>query len=205
VHFLQRVQQRRSHSGQPVGPGVPGRHSQLPVDPADQVAASDVANEQVQGMRRLVQPTVAQPVVGQWAAWQMVEFGAGVPALVVPAVVKLPVASELRTTRCAAKIALNRLPSCQAMALHVVGCDLVGDALVAQYRDKPIEQRGRVPGADGRVNAFGLERFPGISDKRGRASELANPEDQLRGVIQRRTILCLRATTRTRELDGAWG
>jgi hypothetical protein len=55
------------------------------------------------------------------------------------------------------------------------------------------------------MNAFGLERFTGISDKRGRASEVANPQDQLRGVIQRRTILCLGATTRTRELDGAGG
>ena len=205
VDLFQRLDQRRSHSGQPVGPGLPGSGIQPPVEPADEITVGNVANEQMQRVGGLVQPTVAQPVVGQWAAWQMVEFGAGVPALVVPAVVKLPVASELRTTRCAAKIALNRLPSCQAMALHVVGCDLVGDALVAQYRDKPIEQRGRIPGADGRMNAFGLERFTGISDKRGRASEVANPQDQLRGVIQRRTILCLRATTRTRELDGAWG
>jgi hypothetical protein len=30
------------------GPGLPGGHSQPPVDPADQVAASNVANEQMQ-------------------------------------------------------------------------------------------------------------------------------------------------------------
>jgi hypothetical protein len=138
-------------------------------------------------------------------AVSLIGLGAGVPALVVPAVVKMPVAFELRAARGAAQIACNDLPGCPAVALHVVEGDLVGDALVAQYRDKPIEQRGRIPGADGRMNAFGLERFTGISDKRGRASEVANPQDQLRGVIQRRTILCLRATTRTRELDGAWG
>jgi hypothetical protein len=203
VDLFQRVERCRSHSGQPVGPGLLGGRIQASVDPADEVAACNVADEQVQGVRRLVQPTVTQPVIGQWAAWQMVEFGAGVPGLAVPAAVKLPVASELRTTRCAAKIALNRLPSCQAMALHVVGRDLVGDALVAQYRDKPIEQRGRVPGADSRMNAFGLKRFTGISDKRGRAGELANPQDQLRGVIECRAVFCPQATTRTREIDVA--
>jgi hypothetical protein len=40
---------------------------QAPVDPADQVAASNVADEQVQGIRRLVEPSVAQPVIGSRA------------------------------------------------------------------------------------------------------------------------------------------
>ena len=35
------------------------------------------------------------------------------------------------------------------MPVHVVGGDLVGDALIAQCRDKPIEQDRRVPVADG--------------------------------------------------------
>jgi hypothetical protein len=175
VHFLQRVQQRRSHSGQPVGPGVPGRHSQLPVDPADQVAASHVANEQVQGIRRLVQPTVAQPMVGQWAARQVVGLGAGVPGLVVPAVVKMPVAFELRATWLSTQVGCNHLPGGLAVALDIMEGDLVGDALIAERRDKPIEQRGRIPGANGRMNALGCQRFPGVIDIRARASDAANP------------------------------
>jgi hypothetical protein len=202
VDLFQRNQQRRSHSGQPVGSGLLGRSIQPPVDPAHEITISNVANKKVQRVGGLVQPTVAQPMIGQRAARQMIGLGAGVPGLVVPAVVKLPIASELRTTRCAAKIALNRLPSCQAMALHVVEGDLVGDALVAQYRDKPIEQDCRVPGADGRMNAFGLKRFTSISDKRGRASEMANPEDQRSCMVEGCMVLCPRTTARCREPDG---
>jgi hypothetical protein len=51
------------------------------------------------------------------------------------------------------------------MPVHVVGGDLVGDALVAQYRDEPIKQRCRIPGADRRMNAFGRQRFASIIDK----------------------------------------
>jgi hypothetical protein len=76
------------------------------------------------------------------------------------------------------------------VALHVVVGDLVGDALVAQNRDKPIEQRSLILGADRRTNAFGLKRFASISDKRGRASDLANPQDQLRGVVECCAVFC---------------
>jgi hypothetical protein len=53
------------------------------------------------------------------------------------------------------------------------------------------------------MNAFGLKRFTGISDKRGRASELADPQDQPRRMVECRTVFCPRATARTRELDGS--
>jgi hypothetical protein len=157
---------------------VLGGSIQPPVDPADQIAASHVANKQVQGIRRLVQPTVAQPVVGQRAARQVIGLGAGVPGLVVPAVVKLPVAFELRTAWPSTQVAGNDLPGGLAVALHVIEGDLVGDALMAERRDKPIEQRGRIAVANGGMNAFGFERFPGVVDKRCRASDAANPQDQ---------------------------
>jgi hypothetical protein len=67
--------------------------------------------------------------------------------------------------RLSAQIACNDLPGGSAVALHVVESDLVGDALVTQYRDEPIEQRGRIPGADRRMNAFGRQRFTSINDK----------------------------------------
>ena len=66
------------------------------------------------------------------------------------------------------------------MALHVVVGHLVGDALVAQRRDKPIEQDRRVPGADRRLNAFSFERF----DICGRASDSANPQDELGCMVE---------------------
>ena len=112
----------------------------------------------------------------------------------------MPVASELRTARSPTQIVFNRLPSCQAVAVHVVGRDLVGDALVAQGRDKPIEQDRRVPRADGRGN---FVRSTGIVENCGRANEATHSEDQPSCMIQSRTVLCPRATVRTRELDVA--
>ena len=46
-------------------------------------------------------------------------------------------------------------------------------------------------------------RSTGIVENCGRASEAANPEDQPSRMIEGRTVLCPRATARTRELDGA--
>jgi hypothetical protein len=82
VDLFQRVKQGRSHSGQPVGPGELGGGIQTPVDPTDEVAASNVANEEMQRVGSLIQPTVAQPVIGQGAVRQMFGLGAGVSALV---------------------------------------------------------------------------------------------------------------------------
>jgi hypothetical protein len=107
VDFFQRVEHSLSHSGQPVGPGLLGGGIQAPVDPADQVAASNVANEQVQGIRGLVQPSVAQPMTGQRAARQVIGLGAGVPGLVVSAAVKMPVAVELRAAWLPTQVAGN--------------------------------------------------------------------------------------------------
>jgi hypothetical protein len=87
--------------------------------------------------------------------------------------VKMPVAGELRAAWSPTQIARNRLPGGPAVAFHIIKGDLVGDALVAQYRDQPIEQRGRIPGADRRMNAFGRQRFASIIDKRRRAGDLA--------------------------------
>ena len=47
VDFLQRVEQSRSHFGQPVGAGQFGGGIQAPVDPTDEITTSNVANEQV--------------------------------------------------------------------------------------------------------------------------------------------------------------
>ena len=86
VDLFQRLDQRRSHSGQPVGPGLPGSGIQPPVDPANEIAVSNVANEQMQRVGSLIEPPVAQPIIWQRAARQMIGLGAGVPALVVLAV-----------------------------------------------------------------------------------------------------------------------
>jgi hypothetical protein len=61
VDLPQRVDHGGAHSGQPVGPRVARSRLQTSVDPADEVAVSDVANEQIQRIRSLIESTVAQP------------------------------------------------------------------------------------------------------------------------------------------------
>jgi hypothetical protein len=73
--------------------------------------------------------------------------------------------------------------------------------LVAQYRDKPIEQRSRIPGADCLANSFSFERFTSVIDKRRRASKVANPQDQLGRMIECCAVFCPWA--RVWELGGA--
>jgi hypothetical protein len=87
VDFSQRIDQGRSHSGQPVWLVLVGDGLQAPVNPADEVPVGDVANEQVQRVGGLVEPAVAQPKVRQRALGQVIGLGTGVPALIVPAVV----------------------------------------------------------------------------------------------------------------------
>ena len=83
IDFLQGVKQSGSHSGQAVGPGWFVDGIEAPVDPTDEITTSNVANEQVQRIGGLVEPAVAQPMLGQWAVRQMIRLGAGVPAILL--------------------------------------------------------------------------------------------------------------------------
>ena len=67
-----------------------------PVDPADEIAVGDIAHEQEQAVGRLVEPAVAQIVGRQWASRKMVRLGATPLDLLVPAMVEVPVALQLR-------------------------------------------------------------------------------------------------------------
>ena len=54
---------------------------------------------------------------------------------------------------------------------HVLGGDLVRDALVAESRNQPIEQRRGVVAPDCRGNAFGPQVGANIIDQAGRARQ----------------------------------
>jgi hypothetical protein len=51
------------------------------------------------------------------------------------------------------------------MPLHEILRDLIGDPLVAQGLDQPVEQRGCIMVANRGSNAFGLEGSPGVGEK----------------------------------------
>ena len=74
------------------------------------------------------------------------------------------------------------LPLGLAVLRHVVGGDLVRDALVAQNRCQPIEQRRRVVATDGSGNSLALQLVQQI----GRASEAADPVNEADRMVERR-------------------
>ena len=65
IDLSERSNQSFAQSGDPIGVGRVIGGSELPVDPADQVAIGNVANEQEKSVGHLVEPTIAQPVGGQ--------------------------------------------------------------------------------------------------------------------------------------------
>ena len=70
--------------------------TQLLIDPADEIVIGDIAHEQEQAVRHLVQAAVAQRVAGQGAGVDVAGLGARVGPFVVSAVVEPPVPAELR-------------------------------------------------------------------------------------------------------------
>ena len=102
------------------------------VDPADQIAIGDVANEQVKGIGDLVEVAVAQVMGRQRTAANMIGLGAGSAELLVSAAVEMPVAFELGARGTSGKFVVDIVPSHIPMLLHVIGGDLIRDALVAE-------------------------------------------------------------------------
>ena len=70
------------------------------------------------------------------------------------------------------------------MALQVIGGDPVGDTAVAQHRDQPIKQRGRIVLADGRSDAFCSEGGARLGNEIGDAGQPTDLPDQAHGVIE---------------------
>jgi hypothetical protein len=91
IDFAQRLNQARSHSGQPVSATRIIACLQLPVDPADQIAIGNVANEQIQRIGGLVEAAIPQIVLWQRTAPNVIGLGTGAADLVVSAIMEMPV------------------------------------------------------------------------------------------------------------------
>ena len=65
------------------------------IDPADQVAVGNVANEQVQAVGNLIQVAVSQAVSRQGARRDVVRLGAGAARLLVSAGMEMPIGFQL--------------------------------------------------------------------------------------------------------------
>src|SRR5512135_801897 len=99
--------------------------SESPVDPADQIAIGNVADEQIKRIGGLVEPTVPQVVARHWALVDAVWLGAGPASLVVPATIVMPVALQLRAGSAVTEFSLDVAPPRPAVPLHVAGGDAV--------------------------------------------------------------------------------
>ena len=77
MNFAQRRDDGVPHAGQPVGTSRAICRLQPLVDPADQIAIGNVANEQVQRIGGLVEAAVAQVMGRQRTAADVIGLGAG--------------------------------------------------------------------------------------------------------------------------------
>src|ERR1700722_12437344 len=117
-------------------------------------------------------------MIGQGTPRQMVGLAASVVLLAVAAVVEMPVGAELGAARPGGEVTGDSLPRSYSVKVHVVGGDLIGDPLVAQNCNKPVEQCRRVPVTNGCGHAFRFQRCLGIINESGGPSELADSGDQ---------------------------
>jgi hypothetical protein len=78
------------------GSGAPAvRLVEAVIDPADQVAIGNVANEQIQAIGNLIQVAVSQAMGRQGARRDVVRLGAGTTRFLVSAGVEMPIGLQL--------------------------------------------------------------------------------------------------------------
>src|SRR5258708_37409044 len=131
--------------------------------------------------------SVAQIVLRQRTAADVVGLGAGAAVLFVPAIVKMPIAFQLWTAR-ATDLPRNIRPSRSAVLLHVAVGDLVRDALVAERRHQPVEYRTGISVADCRLDLVGPEVRSDLVDQCCRACQATNGMDQPDRMVEGRTL-----------------
>jgi hypothetical protein len=145
--------ERPDHSLDHLADPVSGRWvisgCELVIDPGDQVTVGHVANEQVQTLGKLVEPTVSEPMGWQRTAVELSGLGTGPSGLLIPAAVKLPIAGELRAGWRDGEVGAQVLPGRPAIPLHVAFGNFVRDPLIAQTSLEPVEHRCGVPDFDG--------------------------------------------------------
>ena len=152
------------------------------MDPADQVVAGDVADEQVQRISSLVEAAVAQVVGRQRTMVDVVWLGAGSARLVVPAAVEIPVALKLGAAGVVGQRRFDFVPTHPAVLVHVARSHPVGNALVAQPCHQPVEQGWRVALLD--RSAKGAVFGANLIDEVGRPGQAADPMNQSGRMVQ---------------------
>ena len=100
----------------------------------------------------------------------------------------MPVALEFWAGGTGGNLGVDIGPSGPTVPFHVLGGDLVRDALVAQSRNQPIEQRRGVVAPDGRRNSLGPQVGANVIDQAGRARQAADTVHHPNSVIDGRCV-----------------
>ena len=108
------------------------RLAQAVIDPADQVAVGNVANEQVQAVGNLIEMAVSQAMGWQRASRYVVRLGTGVARLVVSSAMKVPIGFQFWASWSFSQIFADRVPSRLAVSAHVICGNLIRDPLKAK-------------------------------------------------------------------------
>jgi len=120
----------------------------LAIDPADEIAASNVPDEQKEAVGGLVK----SPIPELWARYRagvdMIGLGTGEAALVVPAARVVPIGVELLAGGRSLEACIHRGPGCGPMLLHVASGNSIRDSLKAERCKEPIENGRRLARRD---------------------------------------------------------
>ena len=111
----------------------------LPINPVDDVATGNVPDEQEQAVRSLIQPAVSEPMPRHRTIGKVIGVSAGLESLVVPAVSKRPIPLELVAARVGGEGSFDIRPRHVPMSVDVPIGDGVGNSLVTNLPDQPIE------------------------------------------------------------------
>jgi hypothetical protein len=115
----------------------------------------------------------------QRATADPVGLGAGEASLVVTTAIEIPMAAQQRAGWRGVETRCNVRPGCTAMFSNVAAGDLVRDTLIAERAQQPIEYLRRVTNVNGLNDTGLLNVSADIIQKSQRASQTADPSDQI--------------------------
>lgn len=138
---------------------------QLAIDPANEVAASDVSDEQKEAVGGLIKPPIPEAWTRYGAGVDMLGLGTGEASLVVPAALVVPVGGELLAGGRFLKACLDLEPGCGPMLLHVAPGNSVRDTLKAERRKEPIENGRRIARRDSLIQTRVSNFFVDLTEK----------------------------------------
>ena len=152
------------------------------INPINNVATGNVANEQEQTIGGLVEAAVPQAMPGQGALVEVIRLGACLKSLVVLAACEPPIPLQLMAAGLLPKRSFNLRPRYVAVAINVPVSDCIRDPLKAEDPHQPVENLGCIVGLDGANQTCVVCIMTQIVDTRHVTGNLADLPNKRLGV-----------------------